>query len=764
MRETGAASGFVEALLALSEYKPRLLFNALWAWGAVADAPRYVFGLVNAASMATVCSLAAVIAGRWFGAGRSQVWLLVAVILASRFGVMLYFDYLCGVIDTLSAALLLCAVLATARSLRVGGWGGLIAPTLLATATVLVHERYVAATFALGCVVAVWVWRHRPRGERASGLGTATALAIVPPVVFVALVWLIESRSVTTGTAGQEIVLGVGTLKVVATYLANVLLGTNFGHDWFVGVWTTGTAAGLSISAGFALLFGVLWGTHLWSVRRDIPRIEALVGLFVMIGALVVIASLPGEARQEARWMYPVAILVALAVFCSPLNVVRWTMLSAMLAVSLVHLFGGALDSIYNIQASRTARNLAQAVQDLTPPGRNALVMGMDHSPWTLGNDDGLAEFSRRNLGGKIQLRNFRPDADADGWADMAFMRIGKIGVDGERFAIVDGLPLDVLLSPQRIDALRGRYTGCTMFGTGSQWNHWRWSSEPELRGDGVVLISPTSLDGHYPVPVRELDGNELFYRARTANPARSSAMRLQVNWHDAEDGFLSTTIRVVKVTSESAEFSMPLSAPQGAAAGSVYASLHDSESEPVVLEEIYAASPVVLDLASGHDWAGWRWSAAPAYHEAGVVLEGAPATVGEFDASVSLLDRRLLVYRARTLQPGASSTLRLQVNWSDESGRFLSAQVELATITSEVSNVSMLVDAPRDAKTGTVYANLHDGVGEPVELQSIGLVSPRRENRSAAPSAAGSASIATPEPAGCDARCGREASCAVVQ
>jgi|GEM_PF-681473 len=723
MRETSAANGFVDALLALSAYKPRLIFNSLWAWGAVAELPRSVFAIVNTASIAAVCSLTVFIAGRWFGAGRGQAWLLVGVILSSRFAAMLYFDYLCGIIDTLSLALLLATVVMTVSFLRDRRRAALIVPAMLATATVLVHERYVAATFALACVIAVWIWRRRSHDGRAAEIFFAAGIALLPPMVFVGLTSLLRARSLSTGTAGEEIALGVGTLKVVATYSANVMLGTNFGKDWFVGAYNVGSPAGTAWSLAFAILFALLWGVFAWSLRRRPDRIQASLGLLAVVGALVVIASLPGEARQEARWMYPAAVLAALLVFCSPLIWLRWLILSAMLSVSLVHWAGGALDSIYNIHASRTARNLAQSVHGLLPAGRNAVVMGMQTDTWTLGNDEGLDQFSRRNLGGKINLRRYQPDAAKKDWADMAFLRVG------DRFAVVDGLPLDVLTTPERVEWERGRYVGCAILGSGEHWDGWSWTSVPQIRGDGVTLTAATRLDGHRLLPATELDAKDLFYRAHTPDAVRTAAMRLQVNWLDGQGEFISTQIQVVEVGSETELFRMPLSAPAGAVTAAVYATLHDGEPGPVMLEEISTASPAVLELGGG-DWQQWQWTTQPRKIGTSVVLESAAITVGTLDASAALLDRRILVYRAKSLRPGTASTIRLQINWSDASGRFIGAQIETAQVDEELGNATMLVTAPDGASRGVVYANLHDGSTEPVELQSVSLLVPHERPR----------------------------------
>src|SRR4029079_12217507 len=47
-----------------------------------------------------------------FGGDRLLAWLLIATVLTSRYGIVFYFDYSSGLLDLLSTALLLSALLA----------------------------------------------------------------------------------------------------------------------------------------------------------------------------------------------------------------------------------------------------------------------------------------------------------------------------------------------------------------------------------------------------------------------------------------------------------------------------------------------------------------------------------------------------------------------------------------------------------------------------------------------------------------------------
>lgn len=729
-RDMGGSQDFFEALRRMSQYKPRMVYNALWAWGVVHEWARWQFAVVSAASMAAVCSLVALMAGRWFGASRLLAWVLVAGILLSRFAAMLYFDYIAGIIESMSLALFLATAWVAVAALRTRGTDAMLLAVLLAIASAMVHERYVAATFAMGVVITGWALLELPRGARLKVLLFALALALLPVATYLALHELLAVSSIATGTGGQEVSIDLGTAKVFLTYMANVLLGANFGNEWLVGSLNVASPAGRAWSIAFALVFLCAWALHAWSIRHDRAMLLRALGLLAIIGAMGVMASLPGEARQEGRWLHPMATLAALLALCSARVLVRYLLLSLFLLVSLLHWTTGSLDTIYNLIESRNARNISQGINRLRPQADHGVLFGMDYSRWTFGHSpDAIAEFSRRNLGGQLMLDFFSPgDEQQLARADIGFVRLNPMDYrKGAQFASVSGLPLRILMEPALADAQRGRFSDPVVLGSGAQWDQgWQWSQPPQTQADGVVLEAADRVHGFLPVPAAELDGREIGYRARLAAPGAPSRMRLQVNWLDAEGRFVSTMIRVVEVGTEAQDHRTMLAAPFGASQGVVYANLHDGETRPVLLESVSLRTPMMMALAADGGWKDWRWTGTPGFVDGGVVLESASKLVGTSEFDARLLNGRVLVYRARTLQPGNESVMRLQVNWVGAGEAFLGTQIEAVKVGAGSSNHPLLMAAPAGATKGVVYANLHDGEDTQVLLQSVDIVQTR--------------------------------------
>lgn len=730
LRDAAAAPGFLEALAKISTYKPRMVFNAIWAWGGVHEWPRWAFGAINAASIIGIGAVVAHMASRWFSATRVQVWLLLGTIVLSRFSAMFYFDYVSGIIETLSLLCFLLAVLCSAMSFQQRGWGWLVLAVGFATAAGLVHERYIAGTFALGCAVAGATWLQNWDRRTARQWVLAVTVGLVPAATFLLLVKLMHALPASTGTSGQEVTLGLGTLKVFSMYIGNLFLGFNFGKPWFVGAYTMESTGGRLLALVFGVAFVVAWIGYARSVRHDHRRVLAIIGLLMLIGAMTVMASLPGEGRQEARWMYSPAVLLALMVFCSPRALVRCVLLGLMLALAAVHWGSGALDQTANLYVSRTAKSLADGVNGLAPPGRHALLVGMGNNPWDVGEVTGVHIFSRRNFGIPLEMRIYDPnDPQQRDWADMLIVRSVTDNRQVSRFAMLSGDSMQLLLAPDRVDALRGQAATVVPLGDATRgWEDWRWSTKPREEQGQVILEDPRRLAGFLARPAAQLQGKTLVYRARLLDSAGpGSSMRLQVNWMGAGDTFLSSSIKVVEVGPEAADFAMGVQPPAGAVQALVYANLHDGQSVQVVLESVVLQAPALNMLGQGANWEEWRWQGDPVIDVHGVHLRAAHSLAGYREVSAPLLDNHLLVYRARLKDPAAgSANMRLQVNWHDAQQHYLGSSIDVAKVTAEDANHALFVVAPPHAAMGQVYANLHDGEEREVILESVDVVNPR--------------------------------------
>ncbi|MFV7455638.1 hypothetical protein ACNPMX_12705 [Stenotrophomonas maltophilia] len=725
LRDASAAGSFGQALQVISLYKPRLLFNAIWAYGGVHEWPRWAFGAINAVAMMAIGALAAQLARRWFAATRLQLWLLLGCILLSRFSAMVYFDYVSGIIETLSFACFLGAVSLSDRAVRSNGVLSALAAVALATAAVLVHERYIAGTFALGCVIALALWVHKDLRRNRIAWLLVPGVALVPGAIFLSLVALMHSLPASTGTSGQEVMLNAGTLKVFASYLGNAFLGLNFGRPWFVGALTMDSRRGLLVAVVAACLFALAWGAFIRSLRCDLRAARAALGLLMLLGAMVVMASLPGEGRQEARWMYPVGTLVCLLALASPTAWVRLVLLLLTLGLGAVHWASGSLDQTANVYVSRTARNLSEGINTMTPPGRNALLYGLGEDPWDVGHRSGVQTFAQRNFRLPVNMQIFDPARieEQRQWADLLVIRSVVDTNQVAHFASVNGEVMHMILDPERIDAVRGQVSVDALLGGGNEgWKDWRWS-HPAAQADAVTASvgGAERREGFREWPAPRLAGKTVVYRARS--PGGDAQMRLQVNWMGADGHFIGASIHVVHPTAEWQEFPMLMDVPDGAESGLVYASVHDGEQGVVEIEQIRLESHAVESLGAGHAWADWRWQGQPEVTDEGVVLKGADEVAGFRELAVGTVDNKLLVYRARTLQPGASAKLRLQVNWMDRNGLFLGASIDAVSVTSDSKNHAIFVVAPAAAASALVYANLHDGEKGPVLLESVDVV-----------------------------------------
>jgi hypothetical protein len=510
-------------------------------------------------------------------------------------------------------------------------------------------------------------------------------------------------------------------------YVGNLFLGFNFGKEWFVGAFTMDKVSGRLLAAGFGLAFLLAWTFYATHLRRDQRGLQRIVALLVLIGAMTVMASLPGEARQEARWMYPTGVFVGILVFCTSRVLLRYALLGLILLLSIIHWGSGALDSTANVYVSRTAKYLGEGVNGLAPRGRHALLIGLGNNPWEVGELSGINVFAQRNFKIPMMLRVFDPDdsRQQQEWADLGIVRSLVDEQHASSFAAVDDQTLQMLLDPARIDALRSQVSVEDVLGDSIVgWDGWRWSTAPRIAHGQIILDDARRLAGFTTRPAASLDGKVLIYRARRLQSSdRPSHMRLQVNWMGPEDKFISTSIRVVDVGSTAKDFSMQVRPPPGAEHALIYANLHDGEDQPVLLQSVLVQTRAVTSLGQGADWEDWRWQGEAEIRAEGVQLSSARTLTGFREIDAGLLDNRLLVYRARLKDPYAPSKMRLQINWLDREQRFLGTSFDLVSVQAQEHNYVLFAAAPAKATTGLIYANLNDGEENGVVLESVDVV-----------------------------------------
>lgn len=591
----GAQHGdsFLSVLNELNAYKPRVMMNLLWAAIVAADLPRWVPMAVNAVAMAACATLVYHLGTRHLDASRPAAMLAGALVLLSRFNVMLYFDYVSGTVETLSLGFFLAGIALAANSLLRNGddpaWRLLTSGASFLLA-VLVHERFAAGLAGLAAICFLVRLPAVVKGGSLQRLVFPITIAALPLAVFVALVKGLSDKPLTMGTSGQTVQFGTETLHVAATYIGNVFFGGNHGPPWFVGMlnqshpwapmvfWVSGAA----LAAAWILP---------WALRRrgaepaasPPPAYQAGAAFFAAAIGMILIASLPGASRQEARWMFPVFALVALVVLALYRGGPRYLLLGMLVASQAFYLQFGTVATIASITASRTAQLFGDGLDALDLPGNSGLVMAAPEpdTSWVLGGNGEV--FCRVNLAPGNCLYT-RAAYDSGVAKDYGYGLIptpnARDGSPSYRF--IAKWEAAILLDPTSLPA-----TG-DVLGGAAGWDDWKLYDRGQLSGGGLLLSRLA--ENFVRVDAHRLDGAFLTYRA-AAIEGGSVPMRMQVNWHDAQDKFIDAYLDVVAVGPGMRDYPAMLIAPQGAAYGYVYASLHDGAKGKVSLESVRLVS-----------------------------------------------------------------------------------------------------------------------------------------------------------------------------
>lgn len=572
----------------LNAYKPRVVMNALWAAIVAWDLPRWIAMLVNAAGLAGCASLAYWLAIKESGLSRLGAVAVGALVLLSRFNVMLYYDYVSGTVETLSLFLFLAGIASarseifTDRQLAGSAKAGCVVAMCCFVLAVLVHERYVAGLVGIMSIVLVSrvMWF---RTSRNYGKLIFPVMAVVAPVVlFGVLVKTLSDNPLAMGTSGQVVTIGAETVKVAVTYAANVFLGTNFGPPWFVGLLNQDHPWATRIFCVFGVVSLAAW-TLPWLLRRNYPasapRISrsSLAFLAAAIG-MIAVASLPGSARQEARWMYPVYVMVLLFAMVTYRGWARHALIGLLAAVQFFYLAFGSVGAIASITASNTAKHLGNVAETVELPGTSGLLLAVPEpdTSWVLGGKGEV--FCAVNLEPKNCLYT-REGFDAGMASDYGYALMPVIGQgNGLSYQYVSRRNAAVMLDPNLLPK-DGAFLGSV-----SSWNEWKLDDPKQLSPDGLLLTRLA--ENFIRVDADRLDGAFLVYRARSL-VGENVSMRLQVNWHDANDAFLGAYLTVVQVQVPSKDYPAFISVPQTATHGYVYASLHDGATGKVLLESV---------------------------------------------------------------------------------------------------------------------------------------------------------------------------------
>jgi hypothetical protein len=417
----------------------------------------------------------------------------------------------------------------------------------------------------------------------------ALALAFVPLVDY----WLagkaVGALPITTVGGDQRITLGTDTLWAALTYSYNVLLGGNYGHEWYWGHYNHLHPAGSKIALLTAVVTVLMVAVVF--VRRGFAehsRWSAL-GFGAVIVAFIAIASLAGTVRQEARFMFPVGILVLITWFFILRNSWRYVAVILILATNMIYIALDSHDSMVYVYASRAANSLASSLLAVKQAGRHGIVVGNSDDSFTIGggsewnpaNRNKGATFSAVNLGSSVHIDPFVAGQIIDrNFYDfgLAFDGFGPHRTATYRWVTVDTAmamvgALDLSSVPVKLS-----------LGSKDDWSEWQWSSVPESV-DGALKLAP-GIEGRLAVPALDLHERWLVFRARSPDDLQTP-MRLQVDWHAKDSRLLSTTLRVVNPNETWGSYSTMLYAPPDAEIGYVYAALHGETNGSVEVQAV---------------------------------------------------------------------------------------------------------------------------------------------------------------------------------
>lgn len=582
------SASFSEVFFRINEYKPRFVFNGIWTLLTWWQAPRYVAACLNFIGMWSAASLVYILGRRYLDASMPMAMTAAACVLISRFGMVLYHDYLSGIIGTWGLALFLVTTvhlcrLVTGPRISVAGCLGYIA---LGAVTIFVYETYVAGLLVLGLAGITLALFDRTRTARERRLLAITGLLIwaLPLFMFVLATQWFSTFSVMTGTAGQTVAVGAGTVRTFLNFSANVLLGTNYGLEWFTGYFNAAAREGRLVGYGFATVLAVLWTLVLVRSRGEWQRRSLFISaiFMAMIAATIAISSLPGPQKADGRWMFPVSAFVALFVLSIPASFVRNLLLVSLLGVSAFHLSVRSYEGIYNVKASQSAARLAEAMYAAVPLGKRGLVLGIT---------DGDMEWI---LGGNALQGNDVTSGDVYCWINLRTLpcldprsALNRASLENYDFALAyaDGVraptrlyavprsALPLLVQPTVAMANDSHVLG----GTEQGWNNWSWQGAPPSPGADVEISG--NRVGTFRMAVSEMEGRVIAYEAYSGTAPGRASMRLQVNWLDGKSALVDAQIKVVTPEQAPRLFTMLLDPPPGSVFADVYVTAHDSSA-----------------------------------------------------------------------------------------------------------------------------------------------------------------------------------------
>lgn len=574
---TGKNQGFIQSLLEYSGYKPRLIFNSLWIFFSSVELPRYVPSAIVAISQTVNAILIYKLINK-ISNDRLVSWLAVLAFLTNRFGVVIWYDYLSGIIESLSLCFFI-AGLYLLHSDRITKLKIVFALHLFVF-SVLVHERYGVAIFSVVLLSAFLIESLKPYRLY------LMVVSVLPIAVFILLNQVVGENDIKMGTAGQEVKAGSKMLYSFITYLGNVFFHINYGKSWFFGALNLESIYGLIVSTASAIVLFVIYIYGLAFHERKINLKKAGI-FFGCIIAFIAIASLPGTDRQEGRWLQPVAAMVIIFyAYIFSKNVLAIILLF-LISLNSFYFFTGSLNHIANVGSAKIAHTVGTTLTSGAAIGNNGLIIGGGNdTSWAIGGGSALGHntysgdlFIKANSIEDMSIL-IQPDNKTyiDNGFDFALIRSEQ---NAHHSFVFKQYPISVarlILFPENLSSLKK-----VTLGKSGDWQSWIFSKKTETGGE---LLLTKGFDGFYEENSSKLHGNLIIYNGRKINDERTT-MRIQINWMNARGEFIKAFIKVVELQKEAKEYSAFISAPADAVKGLVYATLHDDSSGSGVLESV---------------------------------------------------------------------------------------------------------------------------------------------------------------------------------
>jgi len=121
--------------------------------------------------------------------------------------------------------------------------------------------------------------------------------------------------------------------------------------------------------------------------------------------------------------------------------------------------------------------------------------------------------------------------------------------------------------------------------GSSANWSEWYGYNNSYLDNEGSIVLEG-SQQIFLPVFAKELQGNRLVLRLKAiGNP--ELPYRLQVNWHDGANAYITSSSEVVSLSENEKSYSLMLMPPDNAVTGEVYLTLHGEPMGKAVIKSV---------------------------------------------------------------------------------------------------------------------------------------------------------------------------------